>query len=288
MSKVIPFGYSVPGAQQQLDDLMQDESAILVDIRYSTASKRKPEWSLKRLQERYPDRYIWIQSLGNVNFYNHGAPIKLANPIVGIHRLLSGLRQGYTLILLCTCPEYSQCHRKVVVDALLEKLPGVEVIQPDVIAQPDCIKCLSVRQPYADWLVNPDRFLQGGIIPKTIENREWSTSYRGPLLIHASTKFEVDAFEYWQSCCPSLGNAVLRDVASPCKQDYRLGSLIGIADLVDVVSESDDPWFVGTYGFVLAHARPIAPIPYRGQLRLFNVPLSIVGEVRVVMPKEAV
>lgn len=46
---------------------------------------------------------------------------------------------------------------------------------------------LSVRQPWA-WAI-----ISGG---KTIENRSWTTPYRGPLLIHAGKAFDPDDVEY--------------------------------------------------------------------------------------------
>jgi hypothetical protein len=39
------------------------------------------------------------------------------------------------------------------------------------------MKIISIRQPWADLIVNGS---------KNIENRSWPTSYRGPVLIHAS------------------------------------------------------------------------------------------------------
>lgn len=133
------------------------------------------------------------------------------------------------------------------------------------------IKCLSIRQPYATWLANPQVFLDAGIPPKRIENRDWATRYRGPLLIHASKGFEADAFPVWQQHWPTLPRC-----ASINRRDYTAGAIIGIADLVDCVGYSNDDWFVGDYGFVLENARPIGPIPYRGKLGLFEVPREVV------------
>ena len=53
-----------------------------------------------------------------------------------------------------------------------------------------------------------------------------------------------------------------------------------MADLVKIVEESDDPWFCGEYGWVFEHVRPLqSPIPYRGALQLFEMPLSVVATV---------
>lgn len=132
--KIIPFGYSTPGARERLDALMQDEKAYLVDIRFSTASKKKPEWSEAILSDRYA-RYMWIKALGNERRFekrptNAPIPIKIFHPEIGIPRLINGLKQGYNLILLCTCPNYETCHSKVVVDMVRKQLPEVEIVQP--------------------------------------------------------------------------------------------------------------------------------------------------------------
>lgn len=130
--KVIPFGYSAPNATQTLDVLMaQDSRAILVDIRYSTVSRNKPAWSHDALQAKYGNRYLWIKDLGNVNYFQHGMPIKIANAERGIPRLVTGLERGYTLIPLCTCANYDTCHRRVVVEMLREKVSDIEVVQPN-------------------------------------------------------------------------------------------------------------------------------------------------------------
>ena len=125
----MPFGYSTPNAQARLDELMQDDRAILVDIRMSVEARRKPDWSGAVLQQRYGKRYLWLQSLGNINYFNHG-PIQIHQPAMGIPRLMKGIERGYKLILLCTCPQYSQCHRKVVVKMLCSQMPGVRVMEP--------------------------------------------------------------------------------------------------------------------------------------------------------------
>lgn len=45
------------------------------------------------------------------------------------------------------------------------------------------MRALTVRQPWADAIVFGD---------KTVENRTWATSWRGPLLIHAATQLDRD------------------------------------------------------------------------------------------------
>ena len=48
------------------------------------------------------------------------------------------------------------------------------------------MKCLSLKQPYADLLVFGE---------KTIELRKWNTKFRGEFLIHASKNIDIFACE---------------------------------------------------------------------------------------------
>ena len=263
-NRVYPLGYSRHGAL--VEKLMQQEKTLLIDTRLKPWSKI-PQWRQEALKERYGARYRFAGDyLGNVN-YNNGKAIQIANPVVGIAGLTMYLNKGYDLIILCGCAEHNQCHRKAIIDLLRGAMSDVEVILPDVIKDNNSIKCLSVRQPYASWLVNPKKFINAQIAPKRIENREWTTDYRGPLLIHASKAFEDDAIDHWLRRCPELGNAVSLE-----KQDYPLGAIVGLVDLVDVVTSGSDPWFCGSYGWVLANAMVFdTPVPWRGSLKLFDV-----------------
>ncbi len=273
LRKVYPVGYGMGGALQYVDQLMALPQMLLIDIRFRPKSWRA-EWREAALREKYGKRYRTAGAyLGNVNF--QGGPITLADPDEGLRGLRMYLTEGYDLILLCQCPDYHVCHRKVVVDLLVERA-SVEVMQPELTGTAkETMACLSTRQPYAHWLSNPGRFLNAGILPKTIENRDWTTKYRGPLLIHASATFEHDAIDCWVGRYPELEHVIPLD-----ERAYTKGAIVGIAELVDIVHQSTDPWFIGPYGFVLANARPLEPIPYRGQVKLFPVPISLIHAQR--------
>jgi hypothetical protein len=82
---------------------------------------------------------------------------------------------------------------------------------------------LSIRQPWA-WAI-----LHAG---KDIENRKWTTTFRGPLLIHAAktlydTSQERDRTRAW----------VWRrfHVKVPLDDDLPRGGIVGKANVVDVV-----------------------------------------------------
>lgn len=120
------------------------------------------------------------------------------------------------------------------------------------------MKVLSVRQPWA-WLI------VHGL--KDIENRSWSTRFRGTVLIHAGKQFDADGEIGVRLKFPDLSVALPEQ-----PQDYGRGGIVGMVDIVDCVTESDSPWFMGEYGFVMRNARPLPFFPMRGALGFFDAP----------------
>lgn len=121
------------------------------------------------------------------------------------------------------------------------------------------MKALSIRQPWA-WLI-----IHGG---KDVENREWKTNYRGRVLVHASnsmTKREyMDAWQKAYGINPAL--------TIPTTTHIEKGGIVGSVEIVDCIRQSESPWFVGRFGFVLRDPKPIPFIPFRGSLGFFDVP----------------
>ena len=117
------------------------------------------------------------------------------------------------------------------------------------------MKALSLKQPWA-------RIMIKGY--KDVENRNWRTDYRGPLLIHASKNWSQDGFDF---LCGHKGLWV------PRRENHVFGALIGIVDLVDCVDRHDSEWFWGDWGWIFKNPREFKkPIPWRGNLGLFDVP----------------
>ena len=105
------------------------------------------------------------------------------------------------------------------------------------------IKALSIKQPY------PHHIFHDG---KDVENRDWPTKGRGWFVIHAGvSKTELDKED------PD-------DMALP------RGGVVGMARIVDCVTEMESRWFFGKYGFALRDAFPLELIPCRGQLGFFR------------------
>jgi activating signal cointegrator 1 len=87
--------------------------------------------------------------------------------------------------------------------------------------------CISMHQPWASLLVY-------GF--KRFEGREWSTKYRGPLWIHAtSQKPKAEEIEAMEKECRRHYESIGEDMpAFPAR--YFTSSVIGRVDLIDVIS----------------------------------------------------
>jgi tetratricopeptide (TPR) repeat protein len=121
-------------------------------------------------------------------------------------------------------------------------------------------RCLSIRQPWA-WAIC------AGV--RGVDNRTWSTDYRGQIAIHASSKpLEKGQFD---------GNL---DISL-----LTYGAIIGTADLVDVVelteSLDSDPWASGPLCWLLQNGRLFAePIRFKGKLQLYTLADDVAALVR--------
>ena len=265
---VYPIGYSSRYALQRIDTLMQQPNMKLIDLRCNPTSQFS-QWRRKTLEHVYEANYYWAgETLGNRN-YATGLPIELLNGETGIACLCEFLKRGFHLILLCQCSDYRACHRAMIVRMLLQTMPSVRVVWPETLPQVQGYWGLSIRPPYSSWIANPVLFTELGLPPKTIENRTWAPRYRGDILIHAGTTVEDDAICFWEQFMPGIEKLM------PA-QGYPKRAVIGRARLVDVVTDSTNPWFLGPYGFVLEDAFPIEPIPYPGALKIFEIPRSVV------------
>jgi len=112
------------------------------------------------------------------------------------------------------------------------------------------MKALSIHQPWADLIIR-------GI--KDVENRTWSTAHRGALLIHAGKTL-------------TPGYAVHRFYGPD--HEWEQGGIVGIIDVVDVVTNSSSPWAEkadGMFHWILANPRRVSFVPMAGKLNLFEV-----------------
>lgn len=127
----------------------------------------------------------------------------------------------------------------------------------------ESIKALSIAQPWAELTLRRR---------KPYEIRSWKTDYRGPLLIHASTKF-------WREPAVTLGIV---------REDCAAGAFVGWAELMDVrpftrrdaiflkqKKGGTGWWEPDQFAWVLRGVHRIDPIPFKGRLNLFSPPLDI-------------
>ena len=154
------------------------------------------------------------------------------------------------------------------------------------------VKVLSVKNPYAYLII------QGG---KDVENRTWTTDYRGRLYIHSSgdampftleedypdlksdkkydsyvskiRNFHKSISEYYEK----FGITEDTDISSWIKKTdiwfLKSQSIIGYVDLVDIIKDSSSPWSIdGQYHWILKNPtllkNPIRQV--KGKLGLWN------------------
>ncbi len=125
------------------------------------------------------------------------------------------------------------------------------------------MRAISIRQPWA-WLI-----VQG---LKDIENRDWSTTFRGRVLVHAG---KANDHESYNDACAVASRCGI--TALPIESYFARGGIIGSVEIIDCVKWSKSPWFFGTYGFVLANPKPLPFVPFKGSLGFFNVPDHLVA-----------
>jgi uncharacterized protein (DUF488 family) len=149
MHTLYTLGYT--GAKPvQLQAVVQQLGAVMVDTRYSLAS-RAVQWTGKGLRELLGESYQHIRALGNVN-YKNGGPILINKPEEGVPQVVA-LLEHQPVILLCVCKDHHTCHRAVVADLVVQAcgcavqhLKSVEIST----SQPK-----GELFPQADYRVNP-------------------------------------------------------------------------------------------------------------------------------------
>jgi hypothetical protein len=125
------------------------------------------------------------------------------------------------------------------------------------------MKALSVCQPWA-WAI------VAGL--KTVENRTRRTRHRGPLVVHAS-RSRRHLGQDFGDLLPGL----------PPWEGLDYGALVGVVEVVDCVPVAEvegDPFAVGPWCWLLARARRVRPVPFRGQVGLFDVPDQLLVPVQ--------
>lgn len=106
---------------------------------------------------------------------------------------------------------------------------------------------------------------------KRVENRNWRTPHRGPLLIHAQRSDEHD------ERAKLFIIQMLGEHALPSEKEIAemRGCLVARVDLIDCTEHpscDSDPWAWGPICWQLANVRPLPNVPCRGLPGLFSAP----------------
>jgi hypothetical protein len=133
---------------------------------------------------------------------------------------------------------------------------------------------ITIRQPWA-WAIAKGY--------KTVENRGWTTSHRGPIAIHAAKKWDnpaVDAVRTVRDLAREQGATLPERLADDLPLS-DVGVIIAVVDLVSICTASlkqagpvqcgCGPWAQpGEAHWLLANARPLPdPIAAKGRLSLW-------------------
>lgn len=127
------------------------------------------------------------------------------------------------------------------------------------------LPCLSILQPWAWLIVNGH---------KDIENRSWSTKFRGRILIHASKAYARKPHDQFAE--DLLAEF---DIKLPAYDELQRGGIVGSATITDCVRVHSSRWKMDDcWGFVLKDQQVSPFVPLRGQLGIYRVPESAIAQ----------
>lgn len=130
-------------------------------------------------------------------------------------------------------------------------------------------RAITVRNPWA-WAI-----LHGG---KNVENRSWTTDYRGPIYIHAGLADPAES----DLRNPAVARVAEQLGAAGLPVVFKPGYILGTVELTGVHHASDcrhpgsglfcSEWaFAGNYHWVLSNPRPLTcPFPETGKQGLWS------------------
>lgn len=123
------------------------------------------------------------------------------------------------------------------------------------------MRALTIRQPWV-WAISE------GI--KRIENRAWTTPYRGDLVIHAGRSRD------------DMAEGRLLTPEAPPDVSLVFGSavcVVRLADIVPLAEVEGERFASGPWCWLLEDPRPIEPIPAAGRLRFFDIPDRLIRRI---------
>ena len=130
------------------------------------------------------------------------------------------------------------------------------------------MRIISIRQPWASLIITGGTDVNTGeTVLKDVENRSWTTSYRGPVLVQSSQRLDDVA--------PA---DIERRFGVRLTGDQPRGGVIGIVEIVDCVRPHPSAWYAPEhFAFVLANPRPLPFIRWKGALSLRVAPAELLA-----------
>jgi hypothetical protein len=127
LGRVATIGYHQPQAWQIVTCMVAEQSWSLVDIRSNRRSYLE-EWSGSSLRRHFRSSYHAVPELGDVTQLAPANPVKLLDPTTGLAKV--------GLLLVCACPDWQHCHRRLVATLLKQTYPMLEIthLVPDACA----------------------------------------------------------------------------------------------------------------------------------------------------------
>jgi hypothetical protein len=136
---------------------------------------------------------------------------------------------------------------------------------------PTTIRALTIHPPWSDLIALEDEALA-----KRIENRGWTRSWRGTLLIHGGLTLDETALEL-----PAVREA-LPDDYQPVK-----GFVVAIADLTGIHPDDGQctPWSEpGCFHWELTNVQRLQPVRARGMQGLWTPKRPLLDKVATANP----
>lgn len=137
------------------------------------------------------------------------------------------------------------------------------------------MKAITIKPPWCQLIIHSG---------KDVENRDWPTRFRGRVAVHSSRRIDPDEYDGALALIRQENLAI--ELPSLTELKAQAGMILGTVEIVDCVTRSASPWFVGDYGFVLRNPIALAePVFCRGMLNFWDVPPVILRLVEERLAK---
>jgi hypothetical protein len=175
LGRVATIGYHQPETWQIVTRMVAEHDWHLVDIRSSRRAYLE-EWSGTSLRRLFRNSYHAVPELGDVNHLTPTNPMQLADPTTGLAKVGLLLEAGMDCLLLCGCPDWQHCHRRLVVGLLQQVYPALEVshLVPDAFAvdlPPWCCETVALLQRYGLLKALPHALQEQPVLLRTARSQ---------------------------------------------------------------------------------------------------------------------